>query len=511
MRQKFEKINELRVGSILTYLNLFISCSIPLLYTPIMLRILGQAEYGLYGLSNSVIGYLSLLNFGMGSAVIRYITKCRVEKDHCELEKVAGLFIFVYTVLAVAVCIVGGSLTQFSGVFFGTGLKSIEIIKLNKLIIIMTISTAISFPVSVYSSIIIAYEKYIFRKIIDSVVTVATPVLNLIVLYFGYATTGMAFIGLVSQILYLIIFVWYSKKKLDISPKFCNMPFYMLKEIIGFSAFVFLSSIIDMLYWATDKVLIGAMVGTVSVAVYNIGGTFTSMLQNMSSAISGVFGTRVTAMVLSKRPIKDLSELLIRVGRLQYLIVSFFLSGYVVFGQTFILLWAGKGYEQAYYVGLLTMIPLAVPLIQNIAFTTIVAQNRHRFRAVVYGFIAVGNVISTYLCIPQYGVIGAAVCTGTAYVLGNGIIMNIYYYKVTQLDIPQFWKNIIKMSVVPVTLSIIGIVCVKMVISINTIYDLLIAALSFSIIFAMGSWLLSMNTYEKDLIREVLGKVLKIK
>lgn len=91
------------------------------------------------------------------------------------------------------------------------------------------------------------------------------------------------------------------------------MPFYMVKEILGF-LYMFCKLYYDMLYWATDKVLIGAVLGTVAVAVYNIGGTFTSMLQNMSSAISGVFGTRVNMMVFGNQPMEKLSELLIRIG-----------------------------------------------------------------------------------------------------------------------------------------------------------------------------------------------------
>ena len=77
-----KKVNELKVGSIITYINLIISTIIPLLYTPIMLRILGQEEYGLYSLSNSVISYLTLLNLGFGTAIIRFISKFRIEGDH---------------------------------------------------------------------------------------------------------------------------------------------------------------------------------------------------------------------------------------------------------------------------------------------------------------------------------------------------------------------------------------------------------------------------------------------
>lgn len=233
------------------------------------------------------------------------------------------------------------------------------------------------------------------------VVTIATPILNLVVLFMGYASVGLAMIGLLTQVVYGVIFIWYCKQKLNVVPRFKNMPFYMLKEVLGFSVYIFIASIIDMLYWATDKVLIGAVLGTVAVAVYNIGGTFTSMLQNMSSAISGVFGTRVNMMVFENQSIEKLSELLIRIGRLQYYVVSLILSGYIVFGQIFIDIWAGKDYSQAYIIGLLTMIPLAIPLIQNIAFTVITAQNKLKFRTIVYAVIAVLNVIGTILAMPN--------------------------------------------------------------------------------------------------------------
>ena len=506
MKQKRE-INELRAGSILTYINLFISFIIPLFYTPIMLRILGQSEYGLYSLSNSVIGYLSLLNFGLGSAVIRYVTKCRVEHEHEKLESVVGLFLVIYSILALAVLAVGFCLTQFSGTFFGKGLSTGEIGRLQILLIIMTISTAVSFPVSVYSSVAVAYEKYIFRKTFDSITTIAAPVLNLVVLFLGYASIGMALVGLLLQIVYLIVFPAYCRRKLNVRVRLKNLPFYMLKEILGFSAFIFLSSIVDMLYWATDKVLIGAMIGSVAVAIYNVGGTFTSMLQNMSSAISGVFGTRVTAMVLSETPMDELSALLIRIGRLQYLIVSLFLSGYIVFGQAFIHFWAGDGYGQAYYVGLMTMIPLAVPLIQNIAFATIVAQNKHRFRSIIYAVIAIANVVSTYLFIPKFGILGASACTAVAFIVGNGIIMNIYYYRVTGLNIPLFWKNILRMSVVPVILSALSLVFISYVRPIQSLVEFLVYVVVFLLIYVGLSWIVTMNPYEKSIFRDMFAKV----
>ena len=503
-----KKINELKIGSIMTYINLIISTIIPLLYTPIMLRILGQAEYGLYSLSNSVISYLSLLNFGFGTAIIRFISKFRVEGNHEKIEGVTGLILSIYGIIAIIVCVIGFSLTKGTGLFFGTGLTTNEIQRLKILMIIMTISTALSFPVSILSSVSVAYEKYIFRKMVDMVATIAAPILNLVVLFMGYASVGLAMIGLMTQLIYGVIFIWYCKQKLNVVPRFKNMPFYMIKEILGFSIYIFASSIIDMLYWATDKVLIGAMLGTVAVAVYNIGGTFTAMLQNMSSAISGVFGTRVNIMVFENQPIEKLSELLIRIGRLQYYVVSLILSGYIVFGQIFINIWAGKDYSQAYMIGLLTMLPLAVPLIQNIAFTVITAQNKLKFRTIVYAIIAILNVIGTIVVMPKFGIIGAATCTAMAFIVGNGILMNWYYLKIIKLDIKAFWKNIIKISIVPIIMIIIGNIILKYVV-VKNLWILMLLGIIYVIIFGIFSWIFEMNNYEKSLLIGAINRIKK--
>ena len=503
-----KNVNQLKAGSLLSYVNLFISCIIPFFYTPIMLGLLGQEEYGLYSLSNSVVGYLNLLNLGMGTAVIRYITRARASGDTDGVRRFLGLFFVIYSGLAVLVLAGGAALIQLSGTVFGKGLSAAEIEKLRILIIVMSVHTAISFPLGVYASAAVAYEQYVYNKLICIAETLLAPVINLAILYAGYGAVGITAVGLPICILNAFLYGVYCAKRLHIYPVFRNMPTYILKELVGFCTFVFLSSIVDMLYWATDKVLIGAVLGTAAVAVYNIGGTFTSILQNMAHAISNVFSTRINMMVAKDAPRTEISELLTRVGRLQYLVVSLILSGYITFGKAFLHLWVGDLYADAYWVALMTMIPLSVPLIQNIAFATILADNKHRFRSIVYAIIAVMNVVSTYLVLPRYGILGAAACTAIAFVLGQGIIMNIYYHRVTGLDIPAFWRNIGKMSIVPGIMILAGMLLVKYVLPMTSLWWFLAWVIVYTVIFALLSWLFSMNPYEKDLVLGLVRKVL---
>ena len=495
------RLNQQKAGVLLSYVNLALGSIIPLFYTPIMLSILGQSEYGLYALSNSVTSYLTLLNLGMGSAIVRYVAKYRVENNTEGVRRLIGLFITLYSCMALIVCAVGGGLSVFSDKLFAKGLTPDENGRMKILVVIMTLNVAISLPISTFSSVISAYERFTFAKTLGICETVMIPVFNLAVLYLGKGSVGMALIGLAVQIISGVIYVAYCAKKIHITPSFRNMPKELLKEIAGYCFFIFLSTIVDMLYWSTDKVLIGAVIGTVAVAVYNVGGVFTTIMQSLAQAISQVFTPRIM-MIASKKnqSSEEISELMIRIGRLQFYIVSFILSGYVVFGQRFVKFWAGEGYDAAYYVALLTMVPLAVPLIQSIAYSTMVAQNKHSFRAIVYAVIAVLNVISTYLVLPYYGIIGAAVCTAVAFALGNGIIMNIYYHRSMKLNIKGFWMNIFRIIPVPLVMAIGAWLVVNRLWTGDSLVVFLLAVAVYSVVFWLLNWFICLNKYEKQLL-----------
>ena len=490
--------NELKTGVILSYINLGLVTIIPFVYTPIMLRMLGQTEYGLFSLASSAVSYLSLLSFGFGSTIIRYISKYRAENDKAAEEKTYGFFLALYCVLAVLVLICGTIIAFNVEPIFKKGLLADELNKMKALILIMTFNSALSFPNSVVSSMITAHEKYTFRKLVDMLATIAAPIANLIALYMGFASVGMAFAATVVQFMMLPLNAVYCSKKLHIRPVFSKIPGTLIKEMLGFSIFVFIGSIVDMLFWATDKVILGMLSGSVAVAIYNVGGTFNNMVMNLSTSISGVLTPRITGMVIKEASKEDLTALFIRVGRLQFIIIALIVSGFTVFGQSFITLWAGDSYADAYWIAVLTMFPLCVPLIQNTGLTIITAQNKHQFRSIVYLVIAILNVVSTYLVVPYYGIIGAATCSCIAYLLGQGIIMNTYYYTVTGLDIPMFWKNILQMAIIPALMSVAGLLILKQI-EINNWFVFLVGVILYSAIYVVLMYTMAFNDYEKNI------------
>lgn len=499
--------SQLRAGVVLSYINLIISTIIPFFYTPIMLRLLGQAEYGLYSLANSVIHYLSLLSFGFGSTIIRYLSKYRAEGDTESEQKIVGFFILLYSGLSALVLLGGIIISQNTGLFFGQSLAQSELEKLKILTLIMTVNTAISFPHSVFYSILTAHERFVFRQGVDAVFTIAGPVLNLIALYIGFASVGMALTSLLIQLATTAVHVFYCLRRLKLRPVFTALPKKLIREMCGFSLFVFLATVSDMLFWATDKVILGILASTVSVAVYNIGGTFNNIVMGLSTSITGVLVPKITGMATTNTSRDEWSNLLIRVGRLQFIIIALIISGFSVFGKAFINLWAGPDYSDSFWVAVLTLFPLCIPLIQNTALNIVTAQNKHQFRSIVYLIIAIANAVSTYLVVPYLGVIGAALCTCVSYLLGQGVIMNIYYYKVTGLDITRFWGNILRMAIIPGSMMAVGLFTLNHI-TLDGWLPFFAGVGIYTVIYALLMYRFVMNDYEKDIIRKPIQKIL---
>ncbi|MFT4412576.1 lipopolysaccharide biosynthesis protein [Fredinandcohnia humi] len=498
--------SQLKAGAILSYVTLFLNSGISILYTPIMLRMLGQSEYGLYSLAASLAGYIGVLNFGLGNAVIRYTAKYRAENDEEGSYRLFGMFTKMYGILGIVALIAGTILTHYSHYFFSNTLSIEEVIRLKTIMGIMTFNISIGIGLGLFSVIVLAYEKFIIQKMISIVSSIINPIIMLPLLYMGYGTITMAIVTTLINIISILINIYFCFKVIKIKVHFEKINYNLLKEIIIFSLYIFLNLVIGTLYAQTDQFILGIYSGTVAVSIYAIGATFTGYFSGFSSAISNVFLSKVSGMVVNEVSDKDLSNLFIRIGRIQYIVIAFAFSGFFVFGQEFISLWVGSEYNQSYTIALLILVPLILFLIQGMGGIILQAKNMHGFKTINNIFMAIFNVILSLIFVQWWGAIGCALATGVSYMIGNIIIMNYYYWRKINIDIVDFWKNILFMSA-PLAISLLfGITLNKQILAESWVF-LLTKIVVFSVFFLIIMWFTGMNQYERDLFKGPLKKI----
>ena len=421
-----KNVNQLKVGSLLSYGQMFLNIIIGLLYTPIMIRLLGKSEYGLYNTVSSIISMLSILNLGFNAGYVRYYSKYKQNNDKKSIEKLNGLFLIVFLIIGFIALLCGLFLTFNLNLIFGTGLTLEEYNIARVLMLMLTINLALSFPFSVFSNIIATHERFVFLKLVGMLKTVVGPLVTLPVLLLGYGSIALVVINVILSIIVDIIYVFFVKISLKQKFDFRNFEKGLLRSLFVYTSFIAINLIVDQINWSIDKFLLGRYKGTSAVAVYSVGYALYSYYMSFSVSISNVFTPRIHKIVSETQENlleqkKQLTNLFTKVGRIQFLLLGLVASGVVFFGKPFIYYWAGVGYEEAYYVALLLILPASIALIQNIGIEIQRAENKHRFRSIVYLIMAVINLcLSIFLC-QRYGVIGSAIGTAFSLIIANGM------------------------------------------------------------------------------------------
>lgn len=502
------KTNQLKIGVILSYITMFAQNIIGILYTPIMLRLLGKSEYGLYQLVYSVVSYLGLLSFGFGSAYVRFYSRYKVKDDEDGIARLNGMFITIFLIIALISILAGSVLVVNVELIFKQGLTPSEINTARILMILMVFNLAVTFPSSVFDSYVTAHECYFFQRVVSLLQTVSNPFLTLPLLLMGYKSISLVVVTTVLTLGKFVLNVYYCKKKLNMQFKFKNMQISLLKEIWVFSFFIFLNMIVDQINWSVDKFILGMFGGTVAVAVYAVGGQINTLYMSLSSSVSSVFIPRINTIVADSDDNAKLTDIFTRVGRIQFIVLALVLFGFVLLGKYFISVWAGDGYDSAYYVVLLLIIPVTVPLIQNLGVEIQRAKNMHKFRSIVYFIIAIGNVLLSIPLTKVYGEVGAALGTAITMTLGNVIIMNWYYHARVKLDMKYFWNNIFSLLPAILVSFFIGL-AVSKVIVVDSIINFIIVGCIYVLAYIICMYLFGLNSYEKSLFDGVINKVLR--
>jgi len=495
-------MDQKKAGVLLSYGQTVLSTLISIVYTPVMLRLLGQSEYGLYTLVNGFISNLGLMSFGLGSAYVRYYARYEASDGERGVAKINGMFMVIFLVIGALSLLVGGVLVANVHNIFAAKLTPGEIETARVLMALLVVNIAVSFPCSVFSSYITAREQFFFQRMVSMIRTVLNPIVMLPLLLMGLGSVSLVVVTLVLTAVSDVLSIVYCFKKLHMRLTFGRFDFRLLREMGGFSFFVFLNMIIDQINWTVDTTLLGIISGTAATAVYGVGSQLHRYYMTLSTSISGVFVPQINRIVAGGEGDDKLTKLFTRVGRVQFMLLMLVLTGFIFVGEPFIEAWGGGEYEGAYPIALLLMAPVTVPLIQNIGIEIQRAKNKHQFRSKVYFVMALFNVAISIPLGMRFGGLGCAMGTGISMIVCNGFVMNWYYHRHIGIDIFYFWKQIL--SIVPsfVPPVLLGILAVKLHSFVG--YGGVVAfALPYCVVYGASVYLLAMNDSERALVRSM--------
>jgi O-antigen/teichoic acid export membrane protein len=194
-------------------------------------------------------------------------------------------------------------------------------------------------------------------------------------LLLGYKSIAIVVVQTILNLMAGAINIWYVLFVLRVRVKLFYFDLKFFKEFSRYTVFIFLIAIVNQIYWNTDQIILGMVANSATVAVYAIATQMSGFFMALSSSISTVFLPKATQMVVKEADNTQLTDILIRIGRLQLVVLGLFLLGFSIFGKEFISLWAGQEYIDAWLIAVILMTPNTIPLIQQFAVSILQAKN----------------------------------------------------------------------------------------------------------------------------------------
>lgn len=508
MLKQINSNRQIKTGAVMSYVTIGFNIIAGLIYTPWMVRQIGQSDYGLYTLAVSLISFFAM-DFGLGSAVSRFLSKYKATNDIQGERRFLGITFKLFTLIAIIIFLALVIVYFFIENIY-IELTPLEIEKLKILYVITGFFTVVSFPFKPFDGILIANERFAFIKFVDLLQKITIIFLLVSALLLGFGLYAIVIVNALVGIIAIIIKYMYITKNTDTDMELDYQDKGLYSEIFKFSLWTTVILVAQRFILNITPTILGAFSGSSEIAVFSVGMTIEGYTFTLAHAFGGMFLPKVTKMIANNDDkILEVENLLIKVGRIQFLIIGLIIAGIVSMGYEFMLLWMGPSFKNSYLVALFLIAPGIITLTQEIANTALIAKNEIRYRAISSLMVATISIILSIILSQKYGALGSAFSIFIANVIGLVIFMNYVYYKILKINVFRFFKECHFKMIFPFLTTIIIGLCIQYFVPVHALFLFMIKAGVLALIYILLMWIFALNKFEKQLFIDLFKSILK--
>ncbi len=499
---------QIKIGSIISYFTIGFSVLSGLIYTPWMISIIGQANFGLFILATSLVTMVTI-DLGLSSAVTRFVSKYRAENDTESIRNFLGITYKIFIALSILFLIILTAVYfNVDGIFLK--LTAEELAKVKVLLAIAGLFAVISFPFQPLDGLLVSGEWFIFQKSTQLITKVLNVVLMVIALLMGYGLYALVVVNVVCNLIVLVMKLYFLRKKDPQQIAWNGFDKNYAKEIFSFSLWVMVISIAQRLILGITPSVLGMTSGSKEIAIFSAAIVIEGYIWTIASVFAGMFLPKVSKLIYGENSNPDaVQELMIKVGRIQFILLSAVVSIFIVAGKDFFLNWLGVSFEKSYTVTIFLILPGLITIPQEIASTALIASNNVKYSAYSRLIVAFISIVFSYLLSLKYGAIGSAVAIFAGYIVGGVIVLNYFYVKVLKINVWRFFKKCqIALSVPFIFVILTGIMLNYFFVEVSWFYTIMKIGILL-IVFVLFSYFTGINKYEKDLIFGTIKRYVK--
>lgn len=407
---------------------------------PFVVHRLGNVAYGVWVLAISAVNYLTLLDLGMRSSVLRFVSKGHTQQDHEGASEVLSAALWVRLQISALVLILSGVLAAVFPLVFKVPRALAT--DAREAIMIIGVTTAVTMSIGVLSGVLSALNRYDLTSYVTLTQLAVRVVGVVMVLLAGRGIVAIAFCELLAAVIGNILLAVISRKIYpELRIRLRKPKMEVLRQIWSYSIYAFLITVAIQLVYQTDNLVVGAFVSASAVTFYSIGNSLCRYADQIVGSMTMTF-VPVASTYEAAGDAGSLRSLYYNGTRATLAISLPILVTLLIRGKSFIGLWMGPQYAQS--SGTVLMI-LATALLfsmpNNTAGAIAYGVEKHKTLAKWAIGEAITNLTLSVVLAHWFGLYGVAIGTLVPSLFVHLVLWPRYVSQLVDVSTFEvFWK-----------------------------------------------------------------------
>ena len=496
-------MSEIKRGAVLSYATVAFNAVAGLIYTPWMVSTIGTDDYALYTLALSIVNFF-LLDFGLGDSVSRFLSRYYANGETEFVPVFLGIVYRLFAALAFVLALVFVLIwINADAIYSNLGPEALSRFKV--VFAIVSAYSVLAFPFTPLKGILVANEQFVALNACNFLQKICTVLLIVACLLLGWGVYALVTVNALCAFAFVSAKWIIVRRRTTAHARFGVWDSASAKSIFSFSMWVTLVQLFQRMVFAIAPTVIAALSNAWEVAIFGLAASLEGYVWSIASALNGMFMPKV-ARIKNEGGSEGLQRLMVRVGRIQLMIIGLVITGFAAFGQRFVDCWMGEGYNTLYLCALLLIIPSLFELPQLIGDTALVVGSGVRSKVLAYSVMAVVNLAGLLVLVGSFGSLGAASSICFAYLLRTAL-MDVAYVKKLGIRIREFFVDVYGRWVLAVVPFLLFSSFSSNLISAGGWLVLVVMVIVYSLLYCIDLYGLYMNGEERIMLKSIVTKL----
>lgn len=421
----------------------------PILLIPFIISKIGTTEYGIYVIAYGFVGILNLLDAGVSTSYVRFISEYYNKKDSFSLNCIITSGIIFYLLFTIILGVLGFFLLDFILQYINISPDLYDKAKFsfNICLLIFVVAT----NSNMFISILISLQKMYVNSLSNIAILIINFVLVLILLYLGYGIKGLMLGQLSTSILSTILSIFLAYKflpEMRIGLNYLKWGYF--KKMLFFGIQMQISKISTFLSEKYDEYLLSFFSVMNNVTFFNISSRIVRLGRNIPLILFQQVAP-VAAEINAKGEKEKLNRLFSDTTKYLTITTLPVFTYIFIFADLIIYTWVGAGYEISVFllriliIGQIINVTMSAPgnsIIPNIGIP------KYQMYESIIGLTI--NLILSFLLIKFLGILGAAFGNTVSTVISSLFI----YYTSLKFFNRNYFSFLFKFYTTPLIISI---------------------------------------------------------